>query len=89
MYDVSGNEHTFREDKCVKIVLPFSEKGSTLKCFIFLKNRLFIQERFTELINDINTIIKCDIWQPVKFLFNWIKNEIIFYRFSELMLAGY
>ena len=28
---------------------------------------LFIQERFNKLIYGINTIIKCGIWQPVKF----------------------
>ena len=39
----------------------------TLKGSIFLKNRHFIiQERFHKLIYG-NTIIKCGIWQPVKF----------------------
>ena len=38
----------------------------------------------------ITTIIKCGIWQPVKFqlvsrCLNWIKNEMIFYRISELI----
>ena len=58
-----------------------------LKCCIFLKNRHFIiQERFNKLTYGINTI--CGIWQPVKFqLVNWIKNETIFNRISELMLA--
>ena len=68
-------------------VLNWSLKGS-----IFLKNRHFIQERFNKLIYGINTIIKCGIWQPVKFhlvslFLNWIKHEMIFYRISELMLA--
>ena len=54
---------------------------------------IFIQERFNKLIYSINTIINCGIWQPVKFqlvslsFLNWIKNEIIFYLISELMLA--
>ena len=44
------------------------------------------------MIYSINTIIKCSIWQPVKFqlvslFLNWIKNDIFFYRISELMLA--
>ena len=38
------------------------------------------------------TIIKCGPWQPVKFqlvsFLNWIKNEMIYYRISELMLAA-
>ena len=35
---------------------------------IFPQNRDFIiQERFNKLIYGINTIIKCDTWQPVKF----------------------
>ena len=60
---------------------------------IFVKKRHFlIQERFIKLIYSINTIIKCGIWQPVKLklslsFLNWIKNEMIFYRISELMLA--
>ena len=51
----------------------------------------FIQVWFNQLIYGISTIIKWGIWQPVTFqlvsFLNWIKNEIIFYRVSELMLA--
>ena len=66
---------------------------------------IFIQERLNKLIYGIDTIIKCGIWQPVKFhkiwhlwtckisvslsFLKWIKNEIIFYHISELMLATF
>ena len=55
---------------------------------IFLKNRHFIiQGGFNKLIYGINTIIKCGTWQPVKFrLVSRVRNEIIFYCSSELML---
>ena len=43
----------------------------------------FIQERFNKLINSIKG---CKISVSLSFL-NWIKNEMIFYRISELMLA--
>ena len=42
------------------------------------------------MIHGVNRIIKCGIWQPVKFQIvsqNWIKNEMIFYHISELTLA--
>ena len=53
---------------------------------------LFIPERFNQLIYSINTIIKCGIWQPVKFqlvsrFWTGSKMKWSFYRFSELMLA--
>ena len=59
-----------------------------IKGSISLKNRHFIvQERFNKLIHGINTIIKCDTWQPVKFQSVCrIWNETIFYHISELML---
>ena len=42
--------------------------GGILKGSIFLKSRhFFIQGRFNKLIFSIDTIIKCGIWQPVKF----------------------
>ena len=58
---------------------------------IVLKNRHFIiQKRFNKLIHGINTIINVAsdslyISAGVSFL-NWIKNKMIFYRISELML---
>ena len=64
-------------------------KWPYLKGSIFLKNRYFIiQERFNKLIYIINTIIKCDIWQPVKFqLISSSSNEMMFvYLLSEYML---
>ena len=67
----------------------FHIKGST-----FHKNRhlFLIQERFGKLIYSFNTIIKCGIWQPVKFQLvsrfelDQIWNDF-FYRISELFLA--
>ena len=55
---------------------------------ISLKNSHFIiQESFNKLIYAIKTIVKCGIWQPVKFdLVSRSWNEMIFYRISELML---
>ena len=57
---------------------------------ISLQNRHFItQEGFNKMIYGINTIIKCGIWQPVKFhLVSRSWNEMIFYRISELMLPA-
>ena len=70
-------------DKYDKLKAPYSSK----------KKRVFIQERFNKLIESINTIIKysicktaCKISFSLSFL-NWIKNEMIFYHISELMLA--
>ena len=62
----------------------FVTKGS-----IFLKKRHVISKK--GLINWymvlIQTIIKCGSWQPVKFqLVSCSRNEMIFYRISELML---
>ena len=55
-----------------------SVKGS-----MFLKNRHFIiQERFNKLRHDINTIIKCGTWQPVKFQLvssSWTGNDFLSY----------
>ena len=44
------------------------------------------------MLYDINTIIKYGIWQPLKIqlvscFWTGSENEMIFYRFSELMLA--
>ena len=72
-----------------KYQIIFNIKGS-----IFLKNRHFIiQERFHKLVYGINTIIKCGIWQPVKFQFlvSWAGSKMkwfffFFFRISELML---
>ena len=65
----------------------------TIKGTVFIKNRhFFIQEKFNKLMYGINTVIKCGIWQPVKFqlvsrfwtgsIMKWF-----FYRIFELMLA--
>ena len=44
------------------------------------KTDFFIQESFNKLIYRTDTIIKCGIWQPIKFqLVNLIKNEMIFF----------
>ena len=54
---------------------------------VLKKTHFIIQERFRKLKYNINSIIKCGSWQPVKFQFlTWIKNEMIFYHISELML---
>ena len=76
-------QHLFRYSKRLTLQYFIKIKGS-----ISLKNRHFIvQERFNKLIHGINTIIKCDTWQPVKFQSDSrIWNEMIFYRISELML---
>ena len=66
-----------------------------LKGSIFLKNRHFIiQERFIKFIYGINTIIKCDISQPVKFQIisgSWTGSKLNWftYRISELMLPTF
>ena len=70
--------------------------GSVVKDSIFLKNSkidLILSKK--GLINwyiRVVLIIKCGIWQPVKFqlishFLNWIKTKMIFSRIFELMLA--
>ena len=80
--------------------LPVLYPVQIFKGSIFLKNSHFLfHERFNKLIYGTNTIIKCGIWQPVKFQLvscfrtglKW-KNEnqkwnYFFYRISELVLA--
>ena len=76
------------------LYLHINQKSDYDMIWWFLKNRhfFFIQERFNKLIYSINTIIKCGLWQPVKFqlvsLF-WTGSKIkwLFYHISELLLA--
>ena len=74
LVDVDG-KHLERFCTVYALYGNFVTKSST-----FLKNRHFIiQERFNELICCVKTIIKCGVWQPVKFLIvsrSW--NEMIF-----------
>ena len=50
-----------------------------LKAPYSLKNRHFIiQEGFNEVIYGINTIIKCDTWQPVKF-------QLVYHSWNEMI----
>ena len=61
---------------------------TVFKASIFLKIRHFIiQERFNKLIyvHKMWHLTACKISVCLSFL-NWIKNEMIFYRISELML---
>ena len=70
---------------------------NTVKGSIFLKNRhfFFSQERFNKLIYGIDTIIKCGIWQPVKFQLIshfWSGSKmkwflLYFYCISEIILV--
>ena len=57
------------ECKCFPYKLaPVWRQVNCLKGSMFLKNRhFFTQERFNTLINGINMIIKCGIWQSVNF----------------------
>ena len=48
-----------------------------------------VQERFNKLIHGINTIIKCDTWQPVKFQsVSRIWNEMIFLSYLWINVAN-
>ena len=55
-----------------------------------MATELIIELIINKLIYGINTIIKCGTSQPVKFqlvsFWSKIRNEIIFYSISELML---
>ena len=76
----------------LQIKILFYNYNYGVKAPFSSKIDIFIQERYNKLIYNINTTIKCGIWQPVKFhlvsrFWTGSKLKWFFYCISELMLA--